>query len=198
MLKQIGSGLCILFLAACSGGGAAPAPTAAALSGNLSATAVQSTPDATKNSTVEITGAVSQSFQSNGVYTCTDPTAIIPGNLTLSFMGQTAQALIINLPTNALPGTYEFIDGATLPEGNKAAGKITLGAGDVYFSQSGTITLDELGSGPNQPVTGTFEFTAAALADTNKIVTVKGTFDFVTIGEAGAGGDLSQFYCGDK
>jgi hypothetical protein len=201
MWKRLSGGLCILFLAAACGGGNAPAPTAASINTNVTSAAPATSTEsgAGKNATVEITGTLAQTFHSNGVYTCADPTATTSGSVNLSFMGENSQALNIHLPINALSGDYEFIDGTTQPEGNKATAELTVGrATDVYFSQSGTLTLEELGSGPNQPVMGNFEFTAAALADKTKTVTVKGTFDFMTIGAAGTGGDLSQYYCGDK
>lgn len=211
MWQRICLGLLIMMLAAACGSADSTSVTptdvilgeateAVGTDPNASATVVDaqnnadSTSDDEDDSTIEVTGAATASFNGTGTFLCTDGVTDIPGAVTITLNGADFSTVSFVLPVAAPAGTYQIIVMGTMPTGNEANATVTLQGSQVYNGTSGTLTLDQVATGPDQPVSGSFEFAAESMMDAAQTVNVTGTFNFTSLAAA-TPGDLEQFYC---
>jgi hypothetical protein len=215
MWKRVGMGLVIMLMAAACGNSDATSitPTTETIvdgtdtnnpDANATIVEAQNNADDTSNttsgatgvanSTIEVSGAATASVEATGTYLCTDDTAGMPSVLTIALTASDFTTVSFTLAADAATGKYNVVTMTATPTDDEANATVTLQGSQVYSGTTGTVTLDALPTGPDQAVTGSFDFTAASMTNATQTVNVKGTFDF-TSPNATQGADASRLYC---
>lgn len=171
-----------------------------------------------------VTGDESLTLSGEVVFRCDDPqlieeddeTILLWGMQSLRLLDETGGGVVITFPVDVEPGTYDISttdmlsmrDEAELMELSyqdtiEVLISVTDEADDPARQYTvitgGTLTLDAIPTGPDQPGQGSFEFTAETEDGANSI-TVEGAFDLLSIGRdvaAETGILLSDWYCGE-
>ncbi len=217
MLKRLTTLLPVLLavglLAACGGTETAPAseitsapPTAEDVSAALDdlqamRQAARDAAGLADDFSVEISGAVARTVAGSGTYRCEDPRRVesggaavdLPGGQTISVLGDGLEVVTLGMPTGTGAGSYDL---HTRAEGVGPWLEVTLDGLTYGAVQTGTLTLESAPSGPDQPARGRFE-ALVGRPDSAESLIVRGSFDFVTLGQAAAatGIDLAEWYC---
>jgi hypothetical protein len=150
---------------------------------------------------VDDNGGVTNLITGSGSFRCEDARQVgagdtqvdIAGSQTFSVMGAELDVITLRMPVGTPAGTYDL-----QPAGGPDAITVQAVIGSTSYDQlqSGTVTLDAVPAGPDQPARGNFEAVLSQAVGGDPI-TVRGHFEFTSIGQIAAEGgiDLSAWYC---
>jgi len=125
----------------------------------------------------EISGAVTLDVEGEGYYSCEN------GRYALRPVQSGMPRLTLLLPANIGSGQHNLTENNN--EESNISASIFLEGGEGYNTAvDGLLVLDSIANGPNEQITGSFEFTSSNGANE---ITVRGQFDFTSI--------TGVFYC---